>query len=100
LAALFFYIYHELGRRMMLLGGVTVSSVQFEMDSWTGAQPAFAVKSFKKNNDSYIAAQHEFRKKFGIHRKSKLPSAHAIKTWLTFWYRNLAFKFSHTLYLK
>ena len=50
------------------------------MESWTVAQRAFAVKSFYKNNDSYVAAQREFRKKFGIDRNSKVPSAHAIKT--------------------
>ena len=65
----------------MLPGGVAVNSVQFEMESWTGAQRAFAVKSFYKNNDSYVA-QREFRKKFGIHRNSKVPLAHAIKTWV------------------
>ena len=65
----------------MLPGGVAVNSVQFEMESWTGAQRAFAVKSFYKN-DSYVAAQGEFRKKFGIHRNSKVPSAHSIKTWV------------------
>jgi len=52
------------------------------MESWTGAQRAFAVKSFYKNNDSYVAAQRGFRKKFEIHRNSKVPSAHAIKTWV------------------
>jgi len=51
---------------MMLPGGVAVNSVQFEMESWIGAQRAFAVKLFYKNNDSYVAAQREFRKKFGI----------------------------------
>ena len=66
----------------MLPGGVAVNSVQFEMESWTGAQRTFAVKSFYKNNDSYVATQREFRKKFGIHRNSKVPSAHAIKTWV------------------
>jgi len=40
---------------MMLPGGVAVNSVQFEMESWTGAKRAFAVKSFYKN-DSYVAA--------------------------------------------
>jgi len=45
---------------MMLPGGGAVNSVQFEMESWTGAQRAFAVKSFYKNNDSYVAAQREF----------------------------------------
>jgi hypothetical protein len=44
---------------MLLPGGVAVNSVHFEMDSWTGAQRSFAVKSFYKN-DSYVAAQHEF----------------------------------------
>ena len=65
----------------MLPGGVAVNSVQFAMESWTGAQRAFAVKSFYKN-DSYIATHREFRKKFRIHRNSKVPSAHAIKTWV------------------
>ena len=58
------------------------NSVQFEMESWSGAQRAFAVTSFYNNNDSYIAAQREFRKKFGIHGNGKVPSAHAIKTWM------------------
>jgi len=66
----------------MLPDGVAVNSVHFEMESWTGAQRAFAVKSFYKNNDSYVAAQREFRKIFGIHRNSKVPSAHVIKTWV------------------
>ena len=65
----------------MLPGGVAVNSVQFEMESWTGAQRAFAVKSFYKN-DSYVAAQREFRTKFGIHQNSKVLSAHVIKTWV------------------
>jgi hypothetical protein len=68
---------------MMLPRGVAVNSIKFEMDSWSGAKSAFAVKLFYKNNDSYVAAQREFRKKFGIHRNSKVPSAHAIKTWVT-----------------
>jgi len=67
---------------MMLPGGVAMKSVQFEMESWTGAQRAFAVKSFHKNNDSYITALCEFGKKFRIHRNSKVPSAHAIKMWV------------------
>jgi transposase len=61
---------------------MAVNSIQFEMDSCTGAQSAFTVKSFYKNKDSYVAAQSEFRKKFGIHRNSKVLSAHAIKTWV------------------
>ena len=57
---------------MMLPGGVAVNSVQFEMESWTGAQRAFAIKSFYKNNDSYVTAKREFRKKFGIYGNSKV----------------------------
>ena len=92
---------------MMLPGGVAMNSVQFEMESRTGAQRAFVVKSFYKNSnsyvaaqcewlvhsmlvvksfyknsDSYVAAQREFHKKFRIHRNSEVPSAHAIKTWV------------------
>jgi hypothetical protein len=66
---------------MILPGGVAVNSLQFETDSWTGARRAFAVKSFYKN-DTYVAAQREFRKKFGIHRNSKVPSTQATKTWV------------------
>jgi hypothetical protein len=67
---------------MMLPGGVAVTSVQFEMESWTGAQRAFDVKSVYKKSESYVAAQREFRKKFGIRPNSKVPSAHDIKTWI------------------
>ena len=67
---------------MMLPGGVAVNSVQFEMESWTCAQRAFTVTSFYKN-DSYAAAQCEFCEKFGIHRNTKVPPAHAIRTWVT-----------------
>jgi len=66
----------------MLPGGVALNNVQFEMESWTGAHCTFVLKSFYKNNDSYVDAQREFRKKLGIHRKSKLPSALALKTWV------------------
>ena len=49
------------------------------MESWTGAQRAFAVKAFYKYGDSFVIAQREFR---GIHRNRAAPSAHAIKTWV------------------
>jgi len=45
---------------MMPPGGVAVNSVQFEMESWAGAQRSFAVKSFYKNKDSYVADRREF----------------------------------------
>jgi hypothetical protein len=52
------------------------------MVPWTGAQRDFAVKAFYKNGDSFVIAQREFRREFGIHRNRAVPSAHAVKTWV------------------
>ena len=52
------------------------------MEPCTGAQRDFDVKSFYKIGDSFVFAQREFRREFGIHRKRAVPSAHAIKTWV------------------
>jgi hypothetical protein len=52
------------------------------MDPWNGAQSSFAVKAFYKYGDSFVIAQREFRREFGIHRNCAVPSAHAIKTWV------------------
>jgi len=52
------------------------------MEPWTGAQCAFAVKAFYKYGDSFVIAQREFWREFGIHRNCAVPSAHAIKTWV------------------
>ena len=52
------------------------------MEPWTGAQRAFAVKAIYKNDGSFVIAQREFRREFGIHRNHAVPSAHAIKTWV------------------
>jgi len=52
------------------------------MESWTGAQRAFAVKAFYKNGDSFVIAQREFLREFGIHRNRAVPSDHGIKTWV------------------
>ena len=51
------------------------------MEPWTGAQHVFAVKAFYKNSDSFVIAQREFRKEFGIHCSRAVPLTHAIKTW-------------------
>lgn len=52
------------------------------MESWSGAQRAYAVKAYYKNNDSYVSAQRAFRNHFNIPRNVSVPSAHAIKTWV------------------
>jgi hypothetical protein len=46
------------------------------MEPRTGAQCAFAVKAFYKNGNSFVIAQSEFRREFGIHRNRAVPSAH------------------------
>lgn len=52
------------------------------MDAWSGAQRAFVIKVFYKNNDSVEAARREFRCHFNLGRHDRVPSAHAIKTWI------------------
>jgi len=52
------------------------------MEPWTAAQHAFAVKVFYKKRDSFVIAQREFWRQFGIHRDHAVPSAHAISTWV------------------
>jgi hypothetical protein len=46
------------------------------------AQRAFALKAFYKNGGSFVIAQREFWREFGIHRNRAVPSAHDIKTWV------------------
>jgi transposase len=52
------------------------------MEPCTGAQRAFAVKTFYKHGDSFVIAQREFRRALEIHRNRAVPSAHSIKTWV------------------
>jgi len=52
------------------------------MEPQTGAQRVFAVKAFYKNSDSFVIAQREFRREFGIHCSRAVPSTHAVKTWV------------------
>jgi hypothetical protein len=55
------------------------------MEPWTGAQGAFAVKGCYKNGDSFVIAEREFRRAFGIDHNRAVPSARVIKSW----FRNL-----------
>jgi hypothetical protein len=52
------------------------------MELWTGTPRSFALKAFYKNGDSFVIAQREFRREFGIHRNRAVLSAHDIKTWV------------------
>jgi hypothetical protein len=40
------------------------------------------VNAFYKNGDSFVIAQSEFRREFGIDRNRAVPSAHAIRTFV------------------
>jgi transposase len=52
------------------------------MKQWTGAQRAFDIKAFYKNNDNYAAAQWLFHQHFKMNHNNPVPSVHAIKTWV------------------
>jgi hypothetical protein len=52
------------------------------MDQWAGSQRAFAVKEFYRNGDSVTAAQRECRRHYNVGRHARVPSCHAIKTWV------------------
>ena len=51
---------------MMLPGGVAVNSVQFEIESWTGAQRAFAVKSFITTTIATLPPNVNFARNLGF----------------------------------
>lgn len=52
------------------------------MENWTGAERAVAVRAFYKNGDSATAAQRTFRQHYLLGRHGRVPSAHAITTWV------------------
>jgi hypothetical protein len=43
----------------------------------------FSVKSFYKNNDNLEAVRRELRRHFNLHLHDLIPSAHAIKIWVS-----------------
>jgi hypothetical protein len=51
------------------------------MKQWSGVQCAFPVKAYYKNG-SVEAARRAFRRQFNIGRHGRVPSAHAINTWV------------------
>jgi hypothetical protein len=51
------------------------------MEQWSGAQRAFAVKAYYKNDDSEEAARQELRHHFNLARHAQVPFAHAVTTW-------------------
>ena len=62
----FFYFLRERGRGMMLPSGVAVNSIQFEMESWTGAQRAFAIKPCYKNKIATLLPNVNFARNSGF----------------------------------
>jgi hypothetical protein len=81
-ATLFFSVSATLGQMPLSPFCCQLESVLVALEPWTGAQRAFVVKAFYKNGDSFVIAQREFRREFGIHRNRAVPSAHAFETWV------------------
>jgi len=79
-ATLFFSGSATLGRMPLSPFCCQLPSVLVAMEPRTGAQGAFAVNAFYKYGDSFVIAQRESRREFGIHRNRAVPSGHAIKT--------------------
>jgi transposase len=52
------------------------------MDQWNGQQRAFTKKMFYKTNYSLEGAQRGFRRFFSLGRHGRVPSKHAMKTWM------------------
>jgi transposase len=52
------------------------------MEQWSGEHRSFCVKSFYKNGDSATIVQRLFRNRFNILRHGRVPSAHAINSWV------------------
>ena len=49
---------------------------------WTIEHRVFANDSFVKNNESVTAVQHEFRRRFKIHRNDSVPARNTILRWV------------------
>jgi len=56
---------------MMLPGGVAVNSVQFEIESWTGARRALAVKSLYKTTITTLPPNANFARNSGLIERVK-----------------------------
>lgn len=50
---------------------------------WTGEHRGFVVETFFKNNDSVVATQRAFRRRFGLNRHDSVPDAKTIRKWIT-----------------
>ena len=49
---------------------------------WTGVHRGFAVRAFFENNESVIATQRAFRRRFNIPRNDPVPQANTIRSWV------------------
>jgi hypothetical protein len=68
----------RVGRMTLVPPSSLLRSVLVATEPWAGAQRSFAVNMFYKNSYSFVIAQREFWREFGIQRSR----AHAIKTWV------------------
>ncbi|XP_066969142.1 uncharacterized protein [Macrobrachium rosenbergii] len=49
---------------------------------WTGVHRGFAVHAYFENNQSVIATQRAFRRRFNIPRNNAVPQANTIRSWV------------------
>ena len=49
---------------------------------WTGEHRGFAVRAYFENNQSVIATQRAFRRRFNIPRNNAVPQANTIRSWV------------------
>jgi hypothetical protein len=52
------------------------------MEQWTGSERTVSVSAYYRDGDSVIAAQRVFRRHYEIPPRGRVPSAHAIRTWV------------------
>ncbi|CAH0562881.1 unnamed protein product [Brassicogethes aeneus] len=51
---------------------------------WSGEQRGFVVETFFKNNESVVAAQRAFRRRFGLNRHDSVPDPKTIRKWISY----------------
>lgn len=52
------------------------------MEQWTGEHRAFVVEAFFKSGDSCVAVQRQFRRRFNIGPRGKVPTRNTILLWV------------------
>ena len=57
-------------------------SISVAVERWSVGDPAFAVETYFKNNDSVVVTQRIFRRHFDIRRNYSVPSRNTVLLWV------------------